>query len=317
MREGVVFEGPSGWGEFAPFRDYEAPHTSRWLAAALESAFGSWPIPVRSTVPINAIIPAVDAQTAAEMATEAITQRGITTIKVKVANSNQWLGDDISRVSAIREVLDKHSSGGKIRIDANGAWLEDEAVAKLAALDAAAGGLDYVEQPMRTLPELISLRSKTSVRIAVDENIRLDTEISHAQIRQAADLIVIKAIPFGGVRAGLDFVERLELPTVVSGSLDTYVGLSSGLAIAGALPELAGACGLGTGSLFASEIVGEVPQIENGELAVTRYAPDAQLLARAQNAEQTSYWQERIRAAWEAGAKDLVSPEVREAVEIF
>jgi O-succinylbenzoate synthase len=155
------------------------------------------------------------------------------------------------------------------------------------------------------------------VRIAVDENVRLDADISLAQIRQAADVLVIKAIPFGGVRAALDFVDRLELPTVVSGSLDTYVGLSAGLALAGALPELAGSCGLGTGALFASEIVAEVPSIKNGELPVTRFAPDSQLLARAGNGEQTRYWQERIIGAWEAGAKEMVSPEVREAVESF
>jgi O-succinylbenzoate synthase len=266
---------------------------------------------------VNAIIPAVTPQVAGELTKKAVVTSGITTIKVKVGAPNQWLGDDIERVAAIRSVLEQNTSVGKIRIDANGAWQVDEAIAKLAALDAAANGLDYVEQPVRTLEELIALRSHSSVRVAIDENLRLDGEIANTKIRQAADLVIIKAIPFGGVNRALDFANEIDLPVVVSGSLDTYVGLSSGLALAGALPELGGACGLGTGVLFAQEIVANPPEITNGELRVERFVPDPSLLAEHTIPSQTRYWQERMIAAWNAGANNLVSPEVRKAVEEF
>ena len=110
---------------------------------------------------------------------------------------------------------------------------------------------------------------------------------------------------------------EIGLPTVVSGSLDTSVGLSSAIALAASIPQLYGACGLGTGTLFAQDLVTETTLPENGELQVRRSSPDAHLLStsanRVSNADRL-WWQQRIVRAWQAGASDLVSAQVREAV---
>ena len=45
-REGLVVEGPAGWGEFCPFPEYGDVESTAWLAAAVEQATVGWPAPV-------------------------------------------------------------------------------------------------------------------------------------------------------------------------------------------------------------------------------------------------------------------------------
>ena len=60
VREGMLIEGPAGWGEFCPFPEYGDSEAAAWLATAVEQAAVGWPAPVRADVPVNAIVPAVD-----------------------------------------------------------------------------------------------------------------------------------------------------------------------------------------------------------------------------------------------------------------
>ena len=58
-REVALIRGPHGWGEFGPFLEYGPAEASRWLACAIESAHHPWPDAVRTTVSVNATVPAV------------------------------------------------------------------------------------------------------------------------------------------------------------------------------------------------------------------------------------------------------------------
>ena len=324
VRTGALISGPSGWGEFAPFAEYDDEICSRWLAGALEAAFGTFPAKLRSSVPVNSIIPMLSVEQTILAVQTAVNLYGMSSFKVKVAASNQdSLGQDELRVKAVRTTLDEMGVTGKIRIDVNGQWTVDQAISALPKLDAAAGGLDYAEQPCAKVSELIELKSamqnwKHPIQIAVDESLRMTTQIDVEQIRTAADILVVKAIPIGGVQRALDLVTAIGLPAVVSGSLDSSVGLSSGIALAASIPQLYGACGLGTGTLFAQDLVTPTTLPTNGELTVRRSSPDAHLLAAGAsrvNESDRLWWHERIVRAWHSGAIDLVSPSVREAVE--
>lgn len=298
LREGMVISGPSGWGEFAPFDDYDVAATARWLATAIEASHGSWPEPRRAFVRVNAIIPAVDSGQAALLARQAVLEHGCDTVKVKVGSG---LVEDEARVAAIRDVL---GSRGAIRIDANTAWSVEEATTTLRRLSAY--GLEYVEQPCATLDACIELRRAIDVPIAVDESLRrsadpMDSAL-HARIREAADVLVIKAQPVGGVAAGLAIAESIGIRVVVSGSLDSSVGLASGIALAAALPVEA-TCGLGTGSLLAADLV-EAPLVPvQGALPVLRPAPDLDRLLEARarlDDERAAAWFSRLDAAYAA-----------------
>ena len=323
-RTGVLISGPSGWGEFAPFPEYSDEICAKWLAGTLESAFGTFPGKLRSSVPVNSIIPMLNVEQTISAVESAVNVYGMTTFKVKVADSSpDSLASDELRVKAVRTTLDRLGIEGKIRIDVNGQWNLELAMQAIPILEQAAGGLDYIEQPCSTIAELIELKNRMRswtqpIQIAVDESLRLASSVDVDEIRSAADILVVKAIPLGGVQRALDLITEIGLPAVVSGSLDTSVGLSSGIALAASIPHLYGACGLGTGTLFAEDLVTPTTLPTDGELIVRRASPDAHLLATAAakvSGSDRLWWQERIVRAWQSGANDLVSPSVKEAVE--
>lgn len=292
VREGMVIEGPAGWGEFCPFPEYGDAEAAAWLAAAVEQATVSRPAPVRDSVPVNAIVPAVGP----DEAHTAVVRSGCRTAKVKVADHAGSLADDVTRVEAVRDAL---GPGGAVRVDANGAWDVDTAVASVRALDRAAGGLEYVEQPCRTIDELAAVRRRVDVRIAADESIRRADDPLRVAVAGAADVAVLKCTPLGGVARALRVAEAAGLPCVVSSALETSVGLAAELALAGALPELHFACGLGTLALLDGDLVpdavGQRPV--DGRLPVPRTppVPDPALLdAHAAAPERERWWHDRL-----------------------
>lgn len=289
-RHGCLIPGPSGWGEFAPFLDYPPHAAARWLDAALEAAFGTWPEVQREVVPVNAIIPAVESHSAAEMTSTAFLEYGCTVMKVKVQGD---LVADEARVAAVREALNSHTSEGSVRIDANGVWSTQQALHD--GLRLAAYGLEYIEQPTRDLQGLGALRDV--VPIAVDEGIRQD---GFRRVSDVADIAILKAAPLGGVAASLAVAAELDVPVIVSGSLDSSVGLAAGIHTAAALPTLAGACGFGTGALLSSDVVDHPTVPVSGVVGVGRRVPDLDALARAR-ARGDSAILDRLRTAWWAG----------------
>lgn len=290
VREGLLIQGPAGWGEFAPFPEYGAAQSARWLAAAIEAAWIGWPDAVRESVPVNAIVPAVDAAAAAHLTKES----GCTTVKVKVAERGQSLADDIARVASVREVLGRT---GRLRVDANGAWSTEDAVRALRALGEF--DLDYVEQPCSTLVECAALRRVVDVPVAIDEALRTADDPHHVVgLRQAADVLVLKVPPLGGVGPALAVAGTHGLPCVVSSALDTSVGLAAGLALAASLPELPHACGLGSGRLLAGDVTSDRLLPVDGELRVRRVAPSPEVLdAVRMSPSALSRWRDRLAAA--------------------
>lgn len=273
-RAGVLLHGPAGWGEFSPFPEYGPAYASRWLAAAREAACVPFPAPVRARVPVNTTVPAVDGATAYEL----VSRSGCTTAKVKVAEAGQDLAADLERVAAVRDAL---GPGGAIRVDANAAWDVETAVHAIGRLDLAADGLEYVEQPCATLEELAEVRRRVEVRLAADESVRTAEDPLRIAGLDAADVVIIKVQPLGGVHRALEVVDAAGLPAVVSSALETSVGLAAGVALAAALPELPFACGLGTATLLAADVTDRPLTPRGGELEVRRVAPEPALLDQA------------------------------------
>lgn len=290
VREALVFEGPEGWSEFSPFTEYGDEEAATWLAAAIEDAWMPRPPARREVIGVNATVPAV-----AAASVPAVLARfdGCRTAKVKVAEPGQQLADDVARVRAVRDELGPE---GRVRIDANGAWNVDEAERALHAL--AEFDLEYAEQPCATVDELAELRRRVKymgIPIAADESVRKATDPLAVARAGAADLLVIKAQPLGGLRRALDIVAEAGLPAVVSSALDTSVGLSLGVALAAALPELDYDCGLGTASLLAADVADPPLVPRGGELHVGRVTPDPSLLAaHAASADRTQWWLDRL-----------------------
>lgn len=276
-RSGVLMRGtgPDGaeaWGEFSPFADYNPEQRNRWWAAAMEAAHGLLPAPLHADVECAAIIPEIAPDAAAALASA----YGCRTAKVKVGGPRGGdpdpaitLRNDCARVEAVAAAL---GAGGRIRVDANGAWSLAAAPAAIAALESAAraggiGGLEYVEQPCGSIGDLAALRRLVDVRIAADESIRLTGDVDAVVRAGAADILVLKPSPLGGARAVVEMAQRYGMPVVISSAMESSVGLSTALAAALALPEQPFAHGLGTGTLLATDTVESTLAPVEGRLA--------------------------------------------------
>lgn len=294
-RELALIEGPCGWGEFGPFLEYEPPEAARWLASAIEAATLGFPEPVRGEVPVNATVPAVAPDRVAQVLAR---YDGCTTAKVKVAERGQLLADDVARVAAVRAAM---GAGGRVRIDANGGWTVDDALAAIRALSPY--DLEYVEQPCATVEELAQLRMALAhngidVLIAADESIRKSDDPLRVKQLGAADVAVLKVAPLGGVRGALHIAEQIGLPVVVSSALDSSVGMAAGVAFAATLPQLPFACGLGTIELFDGDVVTNSVVPHGGVLHPGAVSPEPELLERwAAPADRVAWWRERVARA--------------------
>ncbi|MEZ0359665.1 enolase C-terminal domain-like protein [Mycobacterium sp. SA01] len=289
--EGMLLEGPQGWGEFCPPRTGSDLVAARWLTAAIEGGTVGWPDPMRGRVPVAVAVPAVGAEEAAAIAAGS----GCHAADVMVSG----LPDDADRLAAVRSALGPDAS---IRCLVDGSWDIDTAAATIPGLDTAAGGLEFVQQPCATARELAALRRRIDVRVAVDVS---DLSSDGLTMSEVADIVVLDAAPLGGVRRALRFAEKCDLPVVVSGAGQTSMGLASGLALAGVLPELSFACGLGTAAALAGDIVpaGRTLITADGYLPVapSAPAPDPDRIAQftLDDVESIAWWRERLRTARE------------------
>jgi O-succinylbenzoate synthase len=288
--EGMLIEGPQGWGEFCPPRDSDDLTAARWLTSAIEGGTVGWPDPVRGRVPVAVPVPAVHPQNAAAIATAS----GCRAADVRVTGQPE----DVARIEAVRAAL---GPAGAIRCVTEYAWDVDTAIEVIAALDRAAGGLEFVQLRSATAAESAAVRRRVGVRLAVDVS-SLGTD--GTVLSEAADLAVLTVGPLGGVRRALRFAERTDLPCVVSaasGASETSIGLAGGLALAGALPEVPFACGLGTAAVLAGDIVspGRALIPVDGYLPVAPMAPapDPARIAEfsLDDAARITWWRRRLR----------------------
>jgi o-succinylbenzoate synthase len=286
VREGALIEGPAGWGEFSPFAEYGPRECARWLACAIEAAVTGWPAPVRESVAVNVTVPAVEPRRAHEI----VAASGCRTAKVKVAEPGQPEAADLDRVEAVRDAL---GPGGRLRVDANGAWTVGQAARMLRAM--APFGLEYAEQPCATLAELAELRRIVDVPLAADESIRRATDPLAVRAAGAADIVVLKAAPLGGVAPALRIASACGLPVVVSSAVESSVGLAAGVALAAALPDLRYDCGLATMSLLDGDVTAAPLVPVAGELPVRTAVPDAARMAAFRS--DPAPWRARMAAA--------------------
>jgi O-succinylbenzoate synthase len=295
VREVALIDGPSGWGEFGAFIEYEAAEAANWLAAGIESAYRPRPSVQRTSIPINATVPAV---APGEVPGVLARFPGATTAKVKVAEPGQTLAEDVARVNAVRATVPT------VRVDANGGWSVQEAVAAARALTAD-GPVEYLEQPCRTVDELAQVRRRVDVPVAADESIRRAEDPLAVVRAGAADIAVLKVAPLGGITALLEIAAAIDIPVVISSALDSAVGITAGLAAAAALPRLEHACGLGTGGLFVTDVADLTPV--DGYLPVGDIVPDpARLSALAAAPQRRDFWIARVRECFPLlGARGL------------
>lgn len=284
-REVVLFEGPNGWAEWSPFPEYPDEEAAIWLKAAIEWAFGDLPEPKLKTVKVNATLPAV------ENIEEALAPFGkFEVVKIKVAEKGQSIEDDFRRITRTNQLYPE----ARIRLDANGAYTMDQALQMAHFLVDEELPIEYLEQPVKTIAEMaelkLALAKFSELKIAADESVRKVSDPLAVALANAADILVLKAAPLGGITNAIRIAKEAGLPVVVSSALETSVGLSMGAYLAAELNSPY-ASGLATAALLADDVTDHSLTPVDGEIEVRRILPSVVAIEKLQADETT-------RSAW-------------------
>ena len=283
VREVALMQGTQGWGEFSPFLEYDDNECRPWLASAIEAATVARPARYRDAIAVNGIIPELNDKKEIESLMR--TFSGAKTFKVKVGNN---LIEDVIRVARVFSNAPKAA----IRIDVNGLWSVEEALTHLYAYYEEIGPFQYVEQPCATVEELRELKRKIKIplRIAADEVIRKAPDPFAVDLTDAADVVMLKVQPLGGIQRCLDIANHHGLPVVVSSALESAIGIEYGLDLAASISDLTFDCGLATGSLLASDVAAH--EINDGKITLGQISPKIDGLDVSP--ERFEWWKNRI-----------------------
>ena len=205
-------------------------------------------------VECNAMIGATDRAGAAGQAAQGVAE-GFSCVKLKVG-----IGDDAGRVAAVRAAIGPDTL---LRLDANGAWDVEQAVAAIESLSAA--GLELVEEPVHGLEALREVRARVAVRIALDESAALPGGLAAG----VADAVCLKISRCGGISALLaqaSLARASGTDVYLASSFDGPLGIAAAVHAAAAL-RVDVPCGLATLALFDAEAPPEL-LARDGAIAV-------------------------------------------------
>ena len=281
-REVALFHGEYGWSEFSPFLEYDDHESSRWLACAIEAATTPRPVLANRSIAVNGTIPATnDKKVIDELVSS---YPGVETFKVKVGEN---LSEDIVRLARIRSLGRKIN----IRIDVNGTWSVENALRNLYAMYEEIGPFEYVEQPCATIEEMRELKEKIHIplKIAADEVLRKAEDPFAIDLQGAADVLMLKVQPLGGIARSRALAEHHQLPVVISSALESAIGIHYGLTLAATFDHLEYDCGLATGSLISQDVA-TLPIVDG---SITLSDLDIKLDGLDVSAERYEWWKNR------------------------
>jgi len=283
VREVALFKGEYGWGEFSPFLEYSEAECAPWLKCAIEAATKPRPELFRQSIKVNGTMPALNDPKEIEGIVNSFP--GVTTFKVKVGEN---LSEDIARLAKVRALRPE----SKLRIDVNGNWSIADAVTNLRAIYENIGPLEYVEQPCATIEELRELKEKLQINIPIagDEVLRKARDPFAINLEGAVDILMLKVQPLGGIERAHKLAEHHKIPVVVSSALESAVGINYGLILAASFPEMDLECGLGTGSLLATNVA-ELPIID-GQIHIREFEPE--FSGHEVAPERYEWWKNRV-----------------------
>ncbi len=191
-----------------------------------------------SPIEVNATIGSADRAGAAAEA-GAARAAGFRCLKAKAG-----LGDDAGRLAAVRAVAGPEMA---IRLDANGAWSVDEALATLRAL--APVGIELCEEPVSGLGAIAEVSAATLVPIAIDETAGAPGALE----ARACESVCLKITRCGGISGLLEAARRARgagYEVYLASTHDGPLGIAAALHAAAAIrPDRP--CGLATLGLFA------------------------------------------------------------------
>lgn len=210
---------------------------------------------VRDAVPISWSLPIVDTKTAVDEAVRMV-ERGWRILKVKTGR--QAAEDDVEMVKALRQELGDDIS---IRADANQAYDLKTAIRVTQML--APYRLDFLEQPvhMNDIEGMIEITRQSPIPIMADEAAKSLEALANIAKNRAADYVSIYIIGPGGLlnsKKMAALAQAFGMRGYVGGALESVIGASAGLHLAGSSPSIDLGCEM-SGQALLSEDLGVEP----------------------------------------------------------
>jgi O-succinylbenzoate synthase len=147
--------------------------------------------------------------------------------------------------------------------------------------------------------KLTLAKDQIPVQIAADESVRKVTDPLAVAQANAADILVLKVAPLGGISRSLEIAREAGLPVVISSALDSSIGISMGAHLAALLPELNFDCGLGTAALLAGDVTREPLMPIDGQIDVRRVNVDQEKIQIFQaDDHRVDWWLERLERVY-------------------
>ena len=212
---------------------------------------------VADSVEINALV------SDADEATTAVAD-GFGTVKLKVGSSD--VDADAGAVAAVRDAVGESC---RLRLDANGGWTVEQALAALAPLGQF--DIEYIEEPVAGIEALVQVAEQSPIPVGVDDSLGS----VEAQVPESISVVVVKPMALGGPRtayaAACRWIDQGR-KVVVTNYLDSAIGQHAALSMAAALPGPPQVHGAITPALFTSDIADPPPA--NSLPASLRYSSD-------------------------------------------
>ena len=232
--------------------DMEAQRTGRTQAEVLVEGG-----PVARSVELNSLVSDTDGAAAAVAG-------GYRTVKLKVGAPD--LEADVSAVAAVRNAI---GADTRLRLDANGAWSEEQSAEVLTRLEQY--DISYVEEPTTGLDALARVAEQSPIPVAVDDS--LGSAV--APIPESISVVVVKPMALGGPRtayaAACRWIDQGR-KVVVTNYLDSAIGQHAAMSAAAALPGPPQVHGAITPALFTNDIA-VLPPITNGHCPLPSHSP--------------------------------------------
>ncbi|MDE0603122.1 MAG: o-succinylbenzoate synthase [bacterium] len=232
--------------------DMEAQQSGRSQAEMLSKGG-----PVDDAVELNALV--ADAEDAVVAVGD-----GYGTAKLKVGASD--IEVDVDAVAAVREAIGERCH---LRLDANGAWTVDQALAALSRLEQF--DIEYVEEPVVGIEALTQVAEQSPIPVAVDDSL----SSADAEVPESIPVVVVKPMVLGGPRTAyaaacrwIDQGRRV----IVTNYLDSAIGQHAALSVAAALPGPPQVHGAITPALFDCDVA-DLPTIAVGRCTLPARSP--------------------------------------------
>ncbi|KUG26567.1 o-succinylbenzoate synthase [hydrocarbon metagenome] len=152
----------------------------------------------------------------------------------------------------------------KFRIDPNGSWNMKNTLLRSKKLEYFP--VEYIEQPVKDINDLIKLSYESPIPLATDESLRTLTDAEHLIADSNIKFFVIKPMLFGGVKnifKLIDLADGKNVSIITSSSLESNIGKRH-LVLSSSLVNNNLAQGLGTSEMFSNQPAGDAFPVYNG-----------------------------------------------------